>query len=160
MLQERNYSVSRYVLLDPNALSYAAHVKSCPYRTGRVNNIAPDGATIINAGAEHFFDALIIVNVLEHVENAVKILRNTYNALKPGGTLIFHERWWDNYTPPDVLDLDALLHPIRVRESVVDSFLSGFDSRYEKRGKDVRSFSVNGRNFTGVYFIGKKRNIC
>mmetsp|Transcript_4367 Transcript_4367/g.6715 ORF Transcript_4367/g.6715 Transcript_4367/m.6715 type:complete len:100 (+) Transcript_4367:263-562(+) len=86
MLQERNYSVSRYVLLDPNALSYAAHVKSCPYRTGRVNNIAPDGATIINAGAEHFFDALIIVNVLEHVENAVKILRNTYNALKPGGT--------------------------------------------------------------------------
>jgi 2-polyprenyl-3-methyl-5-hydroxy-6-metoxy-1,4-benzoquinol methylase len=35
------------------------------------------------------------MKVLEHVRNGIHILRNIYNALKPGGLLIFNDRWWD-----------------------------------------------------------------
>ena len=51
---------------------------------------------IINAGAERLdvfdqaFDTLMMINVIEHVENGIRILRNIYNALKPGGLLIFN----------------------------------------------------------------------
>ena len=37
------------------------------------------------------FDTLMMINVIEHVENGIRILRNIYNALKPGGLLIFNE---------------------------------------------------------------------
>jgi 2-polyprenyl-3-methyl-5-hydroxy-6-metoxy-1,4-benzoquinol methylase len=40
---------------------------------------------------EEAFDTLMIVNVLEHVNNGIRILRNLHNALKPGGLLIFND---------------------------------------------------------------------
>ena len=54
-------------------------------------------------------DTLMIVNVLEHVNNAIAILRNVYNALRPGGLLIFSDRWWDDRgQPPRKMGLDAV----------------------------------------------------
>lgn len=41
-------------------------------------------------GGEHLdlmqgvFDTVMLINVLEHTKNAIQILRNTFNALKPG----------------------------------------------------------------------------
>lgn len=39
------------------------------------------------------------INVIEHVYDAFKFLDNLYNALKPGGIIIYHDRYYK--TPPD-----------------------------------------------------------
>lgn len=84
------------------------------YSSGQIAQF--DGKTVvINAGGEHLdlfrmvCDTLMIVNVLEHVNNAIAILRNVYNALRPGGLLIFSDRWWDDRgEPPQMMGLDAV----------------------------------------------------
>lgn len=49
-------------------------------------------------GTEHteHYDTLIMINVVEHVMDAVTLMRNIYHALKPGGLLIFHEKHMDH----------------------------------------------------------------
>ena len=163
MLQARSYSVDRYVILEPNAINYAAMVKTCPYRHGVVEGIDEGRVVIINAGAEHLdlmqhsFDTVMVINVLEHVQNAIKILRNVYNALKPGGLLIFSERWWNSYSPVARMDLDTLYHPIRLKKVVITTFLSGFDAIYDIRDKESKSFNIDNRNYNGTYFVGRKK---
>lgn len=167
MIHARKFVVDKYVLLEPNAINYAAMVRTSAYRHGAVEGVDESKLVIINAGAEqldlmpHSFDTLMIINVLEHVQNAIKILRNVYNALKPGGLLIFSERWWDNYRASELIDLDTLYHPIRLKKAVITTFLDGFDRIYEIRDRDSQSFSMENRNFNGTYFIGrKKKSLC
>jgi SAM-dependent methyltransferase len=166
MIHARKFQVERYVLLEPNAINYASMVRTSPYRHGSVEGIDEGKLVVINAGAEQLdlmpnsFDTLMIINVLEHVQNAIKILRNVYNALKPGGLLIFSERWWDNYRASEHMDLDTLYHPIRIKKCVITTFLSGFESIYEIRDRESKSYSMENRNFNGTYFIGRKKKIC
>jgi SAM-dependent methyltransferase len=166
MIRERKFRVERYVVLEPNAITYAHHTSGTPYRTGDVEELGKGKTVIINAGAEHLdlmvdvVDTLMIVNVLEHVQNVITILRNVYNALKVGGILIFNDRWWDNYRPGETMDLDTLYHPIRLKKSVILQFLSGFDRVYEIRDQDSKAFRILGRNFNGTYFIGRKKSLC
>ena len=65
----------------------------------------------------------MMVNVLEHVLNAPSILRILFNMLKPGGKLIFNDRW-DDYGMPGtalpLLDLNVLYHPIRMKKPVFE----------------------------------------
>ena len=96
MIQQRKFQVENYVIMEPGASSYMNTVETCVYRDGEVRGF--EGRTlIINAGAERLdvfdqaFDTLMMINVIEHVENGIRILRNIYNALKPGGLLIFNE---------------------------------------------------------------------
>ena len=57
-----------------------------------------------------------MINVLEHVNNGIALLRNLYNTLKPGGILIFNDRWWDSEGKPGsvraTMDQDVLYHPV------------------------------------------------
>ena len=103
----------------------------------------------------------MIVNVLEHVLNGASILRNLYNALKPGGLLIFQDRWWDQEGAPGSeraeMDMDVLFHPIRMKKVVFEQFLSGFEVIYDRRDEEVASFHTGGRNYEGTYFIGRKK---
>ena len=96
MIQQHKFQVENYVIMEPGASSYMNTVETCVYRDGEVRGF--EGRTlIINAGAERLdvfdqaFDTLMMINVIEHVENGIRILRNIYNALKPGGLLIFNE---------------------------------------------------------------------
>ena len=65
---------------------------------------------------------LLSINVLEHVQDAFRYLTSLYMALKSGGRLIFHERYYNTATLPD----GDLYHPVRVTRPVLDKFLSGF----------------------------------
>jgi SAM-dependent methyltransferase len=166
MMKKRGFNVNKYVILEPGAINYAANTPGTVYRDGQIEGF--DGKTVvINAGGEHLdlfyeaFDTVMIVNVLEHVLNGASILRNLYNALKPGGLLIFQDRWWDQEGPPGSvradMDMDVLFHPIRMTKVVFEQFLSGFDVIYERRDEDVVSFHTGGRNYEGTYFIGRKK---
>jgi len=164
MIELRQFHVDKYVLLEPNALNYARDTASTVYATGEVAGQAFKGKTVVlNAGAEHLdlmrgvFDTVLLVNVLEHTQNAIRILRNAYNTLKPGGMLIFNDRWWDLYIPSTELSVDTLYHPIRLKKRVFDVFLTGFDRIYEICDRQSFAFNKEGRNFNGTYFIGRKK---
>jgi SAM-dependent methyltransferase len=167
MLKARGFTVDKYVIMEPGAINYAANTPGTVYRDGQIDGF--DGKTVvINAGGEHLdlfyesFDTVMIVNVLEHVNNGPHILRNLYNSLKPGGLLIFQDRWWDSEGAPGTvradLDMDVLFHPVRMKQVIFDQFLSGFDKVYERRNEEVVSFHTAGRNYEGTYFIGRKKN--
>jgi ubiquinone/menaquinone biosynthesis C-methylase UbiE len=115
--------------MEPGALHYMKSVKNCIYKSGDVPGY--EGRTmVINAGAENLdvfveqYDTLVMINVLEHVQNGIQILRNIYNCLKPGGLLVFNDRWWDSEGPPGtgrkLMELDVLYHPIRMKQAVFD----------------------------------------
>jgi hypothetical protein len=78
---------------------------------------------------------------------------------RPGGLLIFNDRWWDNYKPSSDLTVDTLYHPIRMKKRVFDVFLNGFDKVYELHDRQSYAFSKDHRNFNGTYYIGRKK-IC
>ena len=56
------------------------------------------------------------------------------------------------------MDLDVLYHPVRMKKAVFAQFLAGFDKLYERRDGDVLSFRA--LNYTGTYYIGRKRRSC
>ncbi len=106
-----------------------------------------------------------MINVLEHTRDAYKILGNLWKALKPGGILIFHERWHDNRledprywrliynTDMQPIDIGKAYHPIRVKKPVIDHFLDHFDLIYYSNKTEL----MTARQETGVYAIGRKR---
>lgn len=42
------------------------------------------------------FDCVVMINVLEHTWNALHVLQNMHNAVRPGGVLVFSERTYDD----------------------------------------------------------------
>ncbi|GMI11009.1 hypothetical protein TrLO_g13128 [Triparma laevis f. longispina] len=166
MMKTRAFDVEKYVLLEPGALNYAANTKDTVYASGQIDGF--DGKTVVvNAGGEHLdlflevFDTIMMVNVLEHTNNAISILRGLYNALKPGGLLIMNERWLDTFDPPEELDLNALYHPIRMKQTVFDHFISvGFDIIRDCRTAECHNADIVKNYGTSTYFIGRKKESC
>lgn len=132
----KDIAVESITLMEPNALNYAKNVPHCSYRDGTFlgTNIP---LTVVAAGGEvplfvEQFDTVVLMNVIEHVQSAFEIMENMYRMLKPGGIMVFHERWWD-YLFPDVLDSqdhDNVLHPVRVKKAMYYAFLSHFETLY------------------------------
>ena len=42
------------------------------------------------------YDLVVLINVLEHCHNALTVLQNAHNALKPGGILVIQDRFADD----------------------------------------------------------------
>ena len=55
------------------------------------------------------YDTIIMVNTIEHCKNAITILENIWNSLRPGGDLIFGEE----STSVQVVGTN-LCHPLRI----------------------------------------------
>lgn len=152
-------SVSELTVFEPGADSYMRDVPSCSYRTGRLERFDSRGAhafpvVVQSHGGELLvggghYDSLVSINVLEHVQDAFRYLTALVDALRPGGLLIFHERY---YTDTEVLRGD-LWHPVRIKRVVLDAFLSRFDILFNNCDADY-----GGRlNETGYYVIALKR---
>jgi len=89
--------VTSVSLVEPNLFRYV-NFQKCPYANGTLKNIP---TVLISAPVEliefrDVFDTLIHINVLEHVQDALLYLEKAYEMLKPGGLLIFHERWFED----------------------------------------------------------------
>ena len=103
-----------------------------------------------------------MVSVLQSVRDVPAMLQAAYNALRPGGWLVFADRVfdarWDAYRAgaPPFWDVG---HPCAVKQLLLDHFLSGFDEVYSRRWTQERP---HGSQVLGqlpdeqMYFIGRK----
>ncbi|MEM7116249.1 MAG: methyltransferase domain-containing protein [Chloroflexota bacterium] len=100
-------------------------------------------------------DLVLLINVLDHVQDAIVVLDNVFRILKPGAFFVFGQDLTDeidmNNTEEDVG------HPIRIHHDELDRWIAdNFDVKMRK----VLSREV-GRNPEAHYgtflFIGQKR---
>jgi SAM-dependent methyltransferase len=132
-LHPRN--VTSATLVDPLLLYYFRDVPGCFFKNGKFLDIP---TTFVQAPAERLrycetYDTLVMLNVLEHVVDAYVVLENIYDALKPGGYLVLHERTWKYYVPGKRhyrLDDYWRDHPIRIKTPIMEHFIEYFDIIY------------------------------
>jgi SAM-dependent methyltransferase len=79
-----------------------------------IESYAPTGA----------FDLVVMINVLEHCQDAQAVLERIDRILAPGGWLVFHDKLYDADRVRRLVEVlyDAG-HPLRVDRTVVESFL-------------------------------------
>lgn len=167
--------VNELTIFEPGADKYMTDVASCSYRSGKLEQWGAPGRAVSVGGGDgryHSFpvvvraeggellhgsasstqsgyDTLISINVLEHVQDAFKYLTGLFQALKPGGYLIFHERYYDDAA----ITRGDEYHPVRVKRQVFDAFLSEFDIIFNNCQADY-----DGRaGESGYYVIARKR---
>lgn len=104
-------------LMDPLLDVYTQH-PNCGYP-----HIRPQ-PTLLTMKAEDLdyhaaFDTIICVNVLEHVQDAVKVLNNIRAACKTGSIIIMGERTYDEFETTRQYDVG---HPIRVKRQILEDF--------------------------------------
>ena len=157
-----NRNFDKISLLDPGIDAYLTDVPGCSYKNG---TLMGKKIRMLNYGAEKLvndeyfgkFDTLLSINVIDHVWDAYQFLTNLYEALKPGGILIFHDRY--SSTPLSLnpaLGHGNLYHPIRVSRKVYDRFFERFDEIYMYDGQ-TEIQRANGYGEVGYYFIGRKQ---
>lgn len=75
---------------------------------GKRVNIYPIGAEKLNEIKDFGnFDSLLSINVIEHAWDAFEFLENIHKALKHGGMLIFHERFYRFDLKIFIIQLDS-----------------------------------------------------
>lgn len=127
-------------LLDPLINEYHLHHPNCAYKDWsfddgrRVMFIAE---TIEDCNTVETFNTVVMVNVLSHCQDALKVFDWINGHLKKGGYLVFGEPARDI----DPLTLYDQGHPLSYSQGVIDDFLKGYKEKY--------------RN--GNYFIGVKK---
>ena len=151
-------SVESITLADPLMLFYHAHVPKNQYNDA---SLAGFQRFYIAAGGEDVllraeYDTVIMMNVLEHCRDALRVLDNLHAAVRPGGVLVFSERWydakWARYEATREPFWDAM-HPINAKRSVIELLLSRYAPLHR------RDFSREGDypEDEGVYFVGVKK---
>jgi SAM-dependent methyltransferase len=167
-------NVGEVHLLDPLAKSYLDH-PGCRYRggylsaeprfpgtrlrTGRARSVKLEPCSIEDYRPDGRFDLVVMVNVLEHCQDAEAVLARVDELLVPGGTFVFH----DTFIVPDRLEevMHALYdagHPIRLDRRLVEGWLA---PRFLPRWRaEVRASEQAGElelPLELVYFIGDRR---
>jgi len=144
----QNRIIKSVTLLDP-LLDRYKELKACTYKNGKFKT---HKATLICKKAEDLditekFDTAICINVLEHVQDAKKVLANLYQCLNIGGIVIFGERCYDGLNINAVYDVG---HPIKIKMEVFIKWETQFDPLYNiipKFGDPLHQEH---------YFIGRK----
>jgi len=137
-------------------------VPGCSYLNGKLKD---KPVRLLSYGAEKLisdsdfgkYDTVLSINVIDHVQDAYKFLSNLYNALKPGGILVFHDRFSPN---PQYLDCSLgpgnNFHPIRVSKKIFNHFFKQFDEIYMFEGL-TKEMIKRACGEVGFYFIGRKK---
>jgi SAM-dependent methyltransferase len=124
---------------------------------GRPVTLAP--AMIEQFETQHRFDLVVMINVLEHCQDAAAVFQKIDEILLPGGVFVYHDKM---YRAEEVKRLAGLIydagHPLRVDQSVVDIFLGRhfaplMEAQYLVQS-DFRGVSFSYYDF---YFIGRKQ---
>jgi SAM-dependent methyltransferase len=163
--------VERYTAIEPSADFYVKDVKSCAYRTGKLEKFGGgefhDFPTHIQSqlGEEtmkqnsHAFDTVMVSNVVEHVQNAVDFLHGIHRSLKPGGLLIFHDRHYADQLSGDGVLGRNVYHPIRLNKKFFDHFLSDFDIIFNncEGHKNIDGWKERNVGERGYYVVARKK---
>jgi hypothetical protein len=139
IMENVNIKVDSVVLVDPRINDYKT-IPACTYGSGQfmVNGISyhtelstsPVEVFDTDKPARRQFDTVICMNVLVYAQNAYKFLETLYKSVKPGGLLIFHDRWFDNVPKSSTCKMAGfLVNILEVKKVVLDHFLSFFDDK-------------------------------
>ena len=160
----------KYTVVEPGASYYMNTVPTCAYRTGELRKlgskeffqfpievISTPGESRLHTGA---YDTVISINVIEHVQNAIEYFHSLHAALRPGGILIFHERFYPNPPAGDAVLGENIYHPIRLTQLMFDVFLSDFDILFNNCDGHhlIKGWLARDANERGYYVIAKKRS--
>lgn len=171
LFKRPDLKIQRFAIFEPSADWYEANVNTCSYKTGKLRtfNHTSEGKYYHDFPMEIFgrsgesllqhegrYDALVCTNVIEHVQNAFAFLQGLHRVLKPGGVLIFHERFYDSPPSADPLLGAGTLHPIRLTKMVFDQFLQQFHPLL-KNDKPTTRMVQAALGEKGYYFIGTKK---
>ena len=139
-------------LLDPLINNYL-NIKNCSYKSGKMNG---KDVKIVNSSIEEFdtdnkYDAVIMINVLEHCFSIDKIFDKIESILNTGGIFIFADVYFNDasFVASNIYDAG---HPLKLSEKRMSKFLSKFENVFEKRFHKLHD--QEWRN--DIYFIGKK----
>jgi len=106
------------------------------------------------------YDTVMVVNVIEHVQNAVEFLHGIHSSLKPGGLLIFHDRYYEHPEAGDKILGRNVFHPIRLTKVFFDHFLTiDFDIIYNNcNGQNtIQGWKRRNGGERGYYVIARKK---
>ena len=77
--------------------------------------------------AVNYFDLAVMINVLDHVEDAQRSMGNLVNIVRPGGLLVLGQDLTDEKDLEALrLDPGAVGHPIKLNAEWFEPFLKGF----------------------------------
>lgn len=149
----------KIALLDPLINDYI-NLEHCSYKTGKISD---NPVSLINSSIEDFtpakysyeipakFDAVIMINVIEHCYDVNLIFNKILEILNKGGVFIFSDVYFT-----DVQNIMTNLydagHPLHLSEKKMDGFLKNFEPIFDKRYHQL--YGQEWRN--DIYFIGKK----
>ena len=105
------------------------------------------------------FDLVVMINVLEHCQDAERVLSKIDEILVPGGVLVYHDKM---YRAQAVRELLRVLydagHPLRVDQSVVDGFLArSFTPLMRAEYRVASEFRGVPLDYSELYAICEKR---
>lgn len=76
------------------------------------------------------FDTVVFMNALIYSQDAVQLLTTLYDALKPGGLLIFMDRWFENWVTSSTCGAFSFeVNVVQVGKPLIFQFLSRFSDR-------------------------------
>lgn len=153
--------VKSVTLIDPLLNDYILHPNiTTSYPNGKLCNTAGScvPTKLMSTTGEtplpcSHYDTAILINTLEHCDNAVAVLDNIHRSLKINGILIFGESFATDWQ----LRGNDKCHPIQPTRILFDEFLAQFSSSYllEPRTGELDGI-MNGGARQSIYAIARK----
>lgn len=174
IMEHIHIQVSDITLVDPLIYHYK-DIQGCSYFTGnlKVNDIEYK-STLSNSTVEMFgqhpdfankqYDTVIVMNVLVYAQNAFNYLNSVYNAVKPGGILIFHDRYFSDLAASSLCKTAGFyVNVLQVSKVLLEHFLSAFPEKVffstnQTEGQKMRSRDwCGGRDDERGFFVVLKK---
>jgi SAM-dependent methyltransferase len=121
---------------------------------GREVQLEP--SAIEDFAATHKFDLVVLINVLEHCQDAERVFAKIWDILTPGGVFVFHDKFYQSIVlAASLSNLYDAGHPIRLDPAVAEAFLRRFDPLMRADFWDCETFAGRELRRQATYFIGR-----
>jgi SAM-dependent methyltransferase len=178
---ERTHGItlSSVTLIDP-LIHFYQKIKSCSFESGKLafagrvfENTTLIESTVEAWGKAHTgltYDTVICMNVLVYAKDAFRFLETLLAALKPGGLLLFHDRWFDDPSISSGCKMSGFMtNVLQVRKPLLDHFLTFLDFQLPKTFLSTKqtsrqafrskSWCPNRDNERGFWAAGRRRTL-
>lgn len=157
-LISRIVKISEIYCLDPLMETYRSFKKTWISQMARKNKIITISGQAEELNHENsFFDLVICINVLDHVENAEKCFSEMFRVLRPGGFFVFGQELSDEKDLSDEHVLNEPGHPIKLQQKYLDYVIdSSCNLRFKKILERAEGRDASHRGGTYL-FIGTKK---
>lgn len=180
----RNVTLQSVTLLDPQIMQYKK-IHSCTFESGNLtvrpqrlstvlaetswptelvaSTVEAYGRAHLQAGAGAQYNTVISMNVLVYAQSATEFLDTLHNSLRPGGLLLFHDRWFDDPSVSSKCRMSGFMtNVLQVKKPLLEAFLSQYKFVYfntnQTAGQVFRSREwCRSDNERGYFVAGIKK---